>query len=98
MSEQNFQPGQKLTKENYTQGALWCLVNGCRIEKKEDGYFIVVKTPHTPTPEERVAGMEAATGLTRFVRELVLAENSGASDYVKAKAQEIEELAKELRG
>ena len=28
---------------------------------------------------------------------MVLAENSGASDYVKAKAQEIEDLAKQLR-
>ena len=50
-----------------------------------------------PTIEERVAKMEAETGLTRVMREMVLAENSGASDYVKAKANEIEELAKQLR-
>ena len=31
------------------------------------------------------------------MREMVLAENSGASDYVKAKANEIEDLAKQLR-
>ena len=50
-----------------------------------------------PTLEEQVAQMEAETGLTRVMREMVLAENSGASDYVKAKANEIEDLAKQLR-
>ena len=50
-----------------------------------------------PTLEEHVAKLEAETGLTRVMREMVLAESSGASDYVKAKAQEIEDLAKQLR-
>ena len=50
-----------------------------------------------PTLEEQVAKLEAETGLTRVMREMVLAENSGASDYVKAKAQKIEALAKQLR-
>lgn len=50
-----------------------------------------------PTIEEQVIKMEAETGLTRIMRELVLSENSGASEYVKGKAQEIEALAKELR-
>ena len=50
-----------------------------------------------PTIEEQVAKLEAETGLTRVMREMVLAENSGASDYVKAKAKEIEDLAKQLR-
>ena len=50
-----------------------------------------------PTIEEQVIKMEAETGLTRVMRELVLAENSGASEYVKGKAQEIEALAKEVR-
>lgn len=49
------------------------------------------------TLAEQVAKLEAETGLTRVMREMVLSENSGASDYVKAKAQEIEDLAKELR-
>ena len=41
--------------------------------------------------------LENKTGLIRAIRELVLAENSGASEFVKVKAQEIETLAKELR-
>lgn len=51
-----------------------------------------------PTTAEQVQALEAATGLTRAVRELVLADNSGVSDYVRAKAQEIESLANPLRG
>lgn len=48
--------------------------------------------------ENQVATKEAQTGLIRPLREMVLAENSGASDYVKSKAQEIETLAAQLRG
>ena len=50
-----------------------------------------------PTTEEKVRALENETGLNRAVRELVLAENSGASDYIKSKANEIEDLAKQLR-
>lgn len=46
----------------------------------------------------QVATLEATTGLIRPMREMVLAENSGASEYVKEKAQEIEDLAEQLRG
>ena len=51
-----------------------------------------------PTNAEKVQVLERETGLTRAVRELVLAAGSGASDYVRAKAQEIEALANPLRG
>ena len=50
-----------------------------------------------PTVKEQVQALETQTGLTRAVRELVLAEGSGASEYVKSKAQEIETLAAPLR-
>lgn len=51
-----------------------------------------------PTNAEKVQVLEQETGLTRVVRELVLADGSGVSDYVRAKAQEIESLANLLRG
>ena len=93
-----FNIGQVLTKDNYTQGAIWCNANNAHIEKQEGQYVIMANPPiPEPTLEEQVAQMEAETGLTRVMREMVLAENSGASDYVKAKANEIEELAKQLR-
>lgn len=93
-----FEIGQVIEQENYTQAALWCNKNGAHIEKQEGQYVIVANAPAPePTPAEQVAALENQTGLTRAVRELVLAENSGASEYVKSKAQEIETLAAPLR-
>ena len=71
------------------------------IVETDKNYFLhngeyVTEIPE-PTIEEQVAKLEAETGLTRVMREMVLSENSGASDYVKAKANEIEDLAKQLR-
>ena len=93
-----FKIGQVLTKDNYTKGAIWCNANNAHIDEKDGQYVIVANVPAPePTLEEQVAKLEAETGLTRVMREMVLAENSGASDYVKAKANEIEDLAKQLR-
>ena len=52
---------------------------------------------HRQELERQVASLEASTGLIRPMRENVLAEGSSYSDYTKAKAQEIENLAAELR-
>lgn len=71
------------------------------VEQAWDGsWYLAGYAPKQPEPtvEEKVARLEAETGLTRAVRELVLADNSGVSDYVRAKAQEIESLANLLRG
>ena len=90
--------GQILTKENYTQAAIWCNQNGAHIEKVEGKYIIVVNpSPTEPILEERVARLEAETGLTRIMREGILAEGSPYSAYAKEKALEIEELAAQLR-
>ena len=70
------------------------------VEQAYNGsWYLKGYTPAKPEPtiEEQVTKLEAETGLTRVMREMVLADNSGASDYVKSKAQEIEELAKQLR-
>lgn len=69
-------------------------------ETGADGLLYVkghAPTPTEPTAQERVQAKELQTGLTRAVRELVLAENSGASDYVKELAQELETWAAVLR-
>ena len=52
---------------------------------------------HRQELESQVAGLEAQTGLIRPMRENILAEGSAYSDYTKQKAQEIEDLAQELR-
>ena len=90
--------GQIIEKDFYTSAALWCNANGAHIEKVDGKHIIVVSPyPTEPTLEEQVAKLEAETGLTRIMREGILAEGSPYSAYAKAKAQEIEDLAKELR-
>lgn len=93
-----FEIGQVIEQENYTQAAIWCNQNGAHIEQQEGQYVIAENLPAPlPSATEQVAALENQTGLTRVVRELVLSENSGASEYVKSKAQEIETLAAPLR-
>jgi hypothetical protein len=90
--------GQIVTKENYTKAAIWCNQNNAHIEKVDGKHIIVVNpAPTEPTLEERVAKLEAETGLTRIMREGILAEGSPYSAYAKEKALEIEELASQLR-
>ena len=90
--------GDVLNKQNYTEGSIWCTKNNAEIKLIDGKYTIVEKQPKPePTLEERVARLEAETGLTRIMREGILAEGSLYSDYAKAKAQEIEDLAAELR-
>lgn len=94
-----FEVGQILTKENYTAAVVWCNRNHAQIVRVGRKYVIAACTPvPEPTAAEKVQALELSTGLTRAVRELVLADNSGVSDYVRGKAQEIEALANPLRG
>lgn len=94
----NYKIGQTFKGTYPPEAAVWCNANGAHIEVLDGVYTIVENAPAPePTAAEKVQALELSTGLTRAVRELVLAENSGASEYVKAKAQEIEALAKELR-
>lgn len=96
--EKEWKVGDVVSKDLYTSCAIWCNKNGAHIEKQGEDYVIVENAaPSEPSTEEQVQAKEAETGLTRAVRELVLAEGSGASDYVKQQAQEIETLAAPLR-
>lgn len=52
---------------------------------------------HRQELENQVASLEASTGLIRPMRENILAEGSAYTEYTKNKAQEIEDLAQELR-
>ena len=94
----NYKIGQTFKGTYPHEAAVWCNTNNAHIEKQGEQYVIVANAPAPePTIEEQVAKLEAETGLTRIMREMVLAENSGSSEYVKAKANEIEDLAKQLR-
>jgi len=47
--------------------------------------------------KQKVVSLEQQYNMCRYQRELILSENSGASQYAKDKAQEIENIAKDLR-
>ena len=47
--------------------------------------------------QNKVFELEQQYNMCRWQREIILSENSQASDYTKTKAQQIEDLAKELR-
>ena len=47
--------------------------------------------------KNKVIDLEYKYNMCRWQREIILAENSGASDYTKTKAREIEDLAEGLR-
>ena len=46
---------------------------------------------------EKVNQLEQSYNMCRWQREIILSENSGASNYTKTKAQEIEDLSEGLR-
>lgn len=94
-----FEIGQIVNEENYTEAAVFCNKLQDRHIAIMDGVYTIVENAPAPEPttEEKVRALENETGLNRAVRELVLSDNSGASEYVKGKAQEIEDLAQELR-
>lgn len=56
-----FNIGDKLTKENYTQGAIWCNANNAMIEVIDGEYTIVaIPEPLPPTREEQQKAREEA--------------------------------------
>lgn len=98
-TKNTFKIGQTFKKEYPVEAAIWCYANNAYIKPVNGEYTIMENAPVARhTTAEKVQVLEQATGLTRAVRELVLADGSGASDYVRAKAQEIEALANPLRG
>ena len=93
-----FKIGQTFKETYPPEAAFWCNANNAHIEKQEGQYIIVENAPAPePTIKEQVSSLEQTYGMTRWQREGILAEGSLYSKYTKAKAQEIEDLAKELR-
>ena len=56
-----FNIGEKLTKENYTQGAIWCNDNNAMIEVIDGEYVIAaIPEPLPPTKEEQQKARQEA--------------------------------------
>lgn len=94
-----FEIGQIVDKENYTQAALACNKVGDRHIEEQDGQYVIVANDPIPEPtiEDQVHTLESQTGLTREIRELILMNNLETSDYVKERVSTIESMANALR-
>lgn len=71
------------------------------VEQAYDGQWYLVgyvPTKPEPTLQEQLEQLEHKYQMNRWQREIILAEDSGASDYTKNKAQEIENIAEQIRG
>lgn len=90
--------GQVVSLEDYTEIAVKCNELADRhIEKQGDQYVIVANEVHVPTLEEQVIELEERYNMCRWQREIILADGTMSSDFAKARAQEIEDLAEQLR-
>lgn len=55
-----FNIGDKLTKENYTQGAIWCNENNAAIEEIDGEYIIVAIPEPEPLTREQINDLRIA--------------------------------------
>lgn len=84
--------------KKYAEIAKWCNSNNAHIEDKGDYYEVVENAPEPePTIEEILIQKEQEYQMNRWQREGILAEGSLYSDYTKNKAQELENLAEQIR-
>lgn len=100
--ELTYEEGQVFERTYPPQAAEWCNSNDYHIEEIESKgnvrmYKIVKNDVYVPTKEDILVQKEAEYGMNRWQREGILAEGSGYSDYTKSKAQELEDLAEEVR-
>lgn len=77
------------------------LLTDAQIEGLENGTLIyqdgqIIPKPE-PTLKEQIIALERQYNMCRWQREGILAPNSEYSDYTKNKAQQIEDLAEQLR-
>lgn len=94
----NYKIGQTFKGTYPPEAAVWCNANNAHIDPVNGGYTIVENAPVAgPTTAEKVQVLENETGLTRAIREIVLSGDVTVSKYVIDKANEIEDLAKQLR-
>ena len=95
--------GKKINKpitdyKDYANTSIWCNSNNAHIEDKNSYYEVVENSPTPePTIEEQLIILENDYQMNRWQREGILAEGSLYSDYTKSKAQELENLAEQIR-
>lgn len=78
----------------YYKMAQWCNENNAQIEERES-YFEI--TENKISIQDKIKMLEIKYNMNRWQREGILAKKSSYSKYVKKQAQEIEDLAKQIR-
>ena len=97
--------GKKIYKDNfnqveYTNAVLWCKNNNAHIEDKGDYYEVVDNSdikPIQPTLEDKLKALEIEYNMPRVLREGILSNPSAYSEFNVKRAQELEEIAEQIR-
>ena len=81
--------GDIVTKETYTQGAIWCNNNNAHIERKDGQYVIVANAADVPTIAEQIAEIDKQyeadkSQLLNYYTEAVMREDTALQADVKA--------------
>lgn len=100
MNEQIYKEGQIFEGTYPPEAAIWCNENGMHFELLDGNttkYIIVKNIEVVPSNEMLLRQKEFEYGMTRWQREGILAEDSPYSDFVKERAQELEDLANSIR-
>lgn len=72
--------GDIVTKDKYTQGAIWCNKNNAHIEKQDGKYIIVENEVIEVEPIEPTPTLEERVGVLEGENEYLKAENEALND------------------
>ena len=97
--------GKKIYKNNfnqteYTQAVLWCANNNAQIKDMGDYYEVVDNSdikPIQPTLQDKLKALEIEYNMPRVLREGILSNPSAYSEFNVIRAQELEDLAEQIR-
>lgn len=81
--------GDIVTKDKYTQYAVWCNKNNAHIEKRNGKYIVVANEEHGPSLEEQIAEIDAQyeqdkIQLFNYYTEAVMRDDAELQEEVKA--------------
>jgi archaellum component FlaC len=80
------------------EAAIWCNLNNARIVTNEENKYAIEEVPeHIETVQEKLNRLEQEYQMNRWQREAILAEGSPYTDFTKARARELEDLAEQIR-
>jgi len=93
---------KEIKQVNIVEGKLISLLHAelMDVEQAYNGnWYLVGYAPTKPEPtlQERLTQLEQEYQMNRWQREAILAPNSPYSDFAKKRAQELEDLAEQIR-